>query len=353
MTKRRTQGHSRPALVRPLEYLGLAAAVAAIVSLVILVANGRPSSPAAARAASQATELTVAAVPAGDSAGFFVAMHDGLFKAQGIIVHFVPAISSETVIAAQAAGKYDVSCGNYVSYIQAQERYNLGQRSTTAAPAANLDIFAEGSLIEPATQAIYVMPGSRIGTLADLEGKTIAVNAPANILYLLAASALSDHGLSVPGVHFAYIPFPAMATALKTGKVAAAVLPEPFASQDELSLGVESLADLDQGATVGFPIQGCVVTKQWAARNPRTLTAFRAAFEQGQELADTNRLAVEHAFEALPAPFGLTPVQAAVMSLDDYPVGPVDVVRLQRVADVMREFLGFPPFNVRTMVGGS
>ena len=335
---------------RLLSYAGIAIAVAASVTLAAVLLPG--GTPARALPPGE-TALTVAAVPAGDSAGFFVALHDGLFKAQGLHVTFVPAISSETVIASQALGKVDVSCGNYVSYIQAQERYDQGLKSTTAAPSANLDVFAEGSVIKPGDQGIYVMPGSKIQTLAGLEGGTIAVNAPGNVLYLLAASALSDNGLPLSGVHFAYIPFPLMAAALKAGKVTAAVLPEPFASQDELSLGVVPLADLDQGATTAFPVQGCVATKTWAAANPKTLAAFDAAFEQGQAVADTNRLAVERAYEALPAPLGLTPVQAAVMVPDSYPVGPVDVVRLQRVADVMREFLGFPPFNVRTMVGGS
>jgi hypothetical protein len=55
--------------------------------------------------------------------------------------------------------------------------------------------------------------------------------------------------------------------------------------------------------------------------------------------------------EALPAPFGLTKVQAAVMALDSYPLGAVDVTRLQRVADVMHHFLGFPDFNVGQMTG--
>ncbi len=54
--------------------------------------------------------------------------------------------------------------------------------------------------------------------------------------------------------------------------------------------------------------------------------------------------------EALPPPFGLTKVQAAVMALDSYPVGPVDPVRIQRVADVMRQFLGFPRFSVKPML---
>ena len=138
---------------------------------------------------------------------------------------------------------------------------------------------------------------------------------------------------------------------LKAGKITAAVLPEPFASQAELSLGVTPLADLDQGATAAFPVQGCAVTRQWAAVHPATLAAFRAAFEQGQQIADTNRSAVEQAMEALPSPLGLSQVQAAIMSLDSYPVGAVDVTRLQRVADVMHQYLRFPTFNVRQMTG--
>jgi NitT/TauT family transport system substrate-binding protein len=170
-------------------------------------------------------------------------------------------------------------------------------------------------------------------------------------LYLLAASALADHGLRVSGARFAYYPLPKMAAMLKAGKITAAVLPEPFASQAELSMGVTQLADLDQGATEAFPVQGCAVTRQWAVRHPQTLAAFRTAFEQGQQIANTNRSAVERAMEALPAPFGLTKVQAAVMALDSYPLGEVDVTRVQRVADVMHQFLGSPDFNVGHMTG--
>jgi NitT/TauT family transport system substrate-binding protein len=143
-----------------------------------------------------------------------------------------------------------------------------------------------------------------------------------------------------------------MAAMLKAGKIAAAVLPEPFASQAEQSMGVTLLADLDQGATVAFPVQGCAVTRQWAAQHPAELAAFRAAFEQGQEIADTNRGAVDQAMESLPTPLGVAPVTAAVMALDSYPTGPVDVVRIQRVADVMRQFLGFPTFDVGSMISG-
>jgi len=86
--------------------------------------------------------------------------------------------------------------------------------------------------------------------------------------------------------------------------------------------------------------------------HPETLAEFRAAFEQGQQIANTSRLTVEQAMEALPPPYGLTKVQAAVMALDSYPLGAIDVTRLQRVADVMHQFLGSPEFKISTMTGG-
>ena len=336
----------------------LVALAAAVVLAIVFLPRFAAGSDAAPPVIEQ-QDLNVAVVPAVDSAGFFVALHEGLFAARGLHVTFIPAVSSETVINAQALAEpqdqIDISCGNYVSYIQAQENYDQGKRPSSVSDpmvAADLDIFAEGSVMEPGAQGLYVMPGSRIRTLAGLQGRIIGVNAPGNILYLLVASVLADHGLSVSGVRFAYYPLPEMAAMLRAGKITAAVLPEPFASQAEQSMGVTLLADLDQGATVAFPVQGCAVTRQWAALHPATLAAFRAAFEQGQEIADQSRAAVQQAMEALPAPLGVSKLTAAMMALDSYPVGPVDAIRLQRVADVMRQFLGFPVFDVRSMISG-
>jgi NitT/TauT family transport system substrate-binding protein len=342
--------------VRGIEIVGAAVAVAVLAILFVpkFTAGGN-----ADPSVIDQPDLNVAVVPAVDSAGFFVALHEGLFTAHGLHVTFIPAVSSETVINAQALDqpldRIDISCGNYVSYIQAQENYDQGKRSSSASDptvAADLDIFAEGSVMETGAQGLYVMPDSRILTLGGLEGKVVGVNAPQNILYLLVASALADNGLSVSGVRFAYYPLPQMAAMLKAGKISAAVLPEPFASQAEQSMGVTLLADLDEGATSAFPVQGCAVTRQWAAQHPVELAAFRAAFEQGQEIADTNRAAVEQAMEALPKGLAVSRITAAVMALDNYPVGPVDTVRIQRVADVMRQFLGFPVFNVASMING-
>jgi NitT/TauT family transport system substrate-binding protein len=136
------------------------------------------------------------------------------------------------------------------------------------------------------------------------------------------------------------------------------VLPEPFASDEEENQGGAPIADLDQGATTSFPVEGYVVTKQWAARHPDTLAAFYAALEQGQQIADASRVAVEQALVNMPAPYGVSAETAAVMALDSYPfsdgpVGTVDKIRLQRVVDVMQQYLGFGKFDIGSMLMGT
>jgi NitT/TauT family transport system substrate-binding protein len=321
---------------------GRALVVAAVALMLAAGCSSRGAATGAPRL--EKTDLNVAVVPALDSAGFFVALYGGLFKAEGLNVHFTPATSSETVIADQVKGHFDITLGNYVSYIQAQQ-----QRE------ADLYIFAEASVMGPATQGIYTMPDSKVTNLSDLKGKTVAINAPKNILYLLAASVLAEHGIKPTLIHFASIPFPNMTAELQSGAAGAALLPEPFASGAEETQGVVPLADLNQGATTAFPIAGYVVTKKWAARYPHTLAAFYKAIEEGQQIADTSRADVEEAMMDIPAPFGVSRQTAAVLALDNYPVshgpaGSVDRIRLERVVNVMQQFIGFPEFNIDSML---
>ena len=249
------------------------------------------------------------------------------------------------------------------SYIQAQSNWDVGMRPSPSSPdilAANLDIVAEGSRLQPGVMGLYTMPDSPITTVAQLKGRTVGNNAPKNLTYMVAASVLADHGISPGGVHFVVAKggFPQMPAELKARAFNAAVLNEPFGSVAALSDGAVMLADFDQGATTNFPVEGYVVTKQWAQKYPRTLAAFYQALEQGQQIADANRGAVEAAFENLPSPLGLPKVTAAIMSLESYPVstgpvGSVDTAQLKRVVNIMQQFIGFDQaFNIDSMLMG-
>ncbi len=281
------------------------------------------------------TTLNAAISPVVDSAGFFIALREGLFAQEGLTVNYMPAFGDE-VIGGQVKGRYDITATNYVSYIEAQVSHR-----------ADLRIIAEGSLLQPGSRVIMTMPKSRVITLAGLRGRVLGVNADPNVGFLLAASVLTENGIpmstrsSVAGaVAFPAfsMPYPNAAPALVSGKVAAAVMSEPFATQAEEKYGAVTLADLDAGATEQFPVEGYAVTKAWARANPNTLRAFQIALQAGQEIADTNRAAVEAAYVSLrPGQGHIDQQTAALMAVNIYPLG-IDAVRLQRVADVMQQF---------------
>ena len=341
------------------KWLRAACASAAVALVAAGCSSGGGSTSLPQYGAPEKTTLNVGVVPAMDSAGFFVAMDEGLFTKEGLTIKYTPESSSETAIGAQLQGGLDVSGGNYVSYIQAVAQHD-----------DPLEIVGEGSIMTPGSQVIYTPKDSGITSVTQLKGHTVAVNAPENIDFLLDESVLSGYGIKVNNgsgtnpaeVNFptAPIAFPNMTTWLAdpAHHLSAATLPEPFASIAQQQ-GYVPLVDLDQGATQQFPIEGYVVTKQWAAKNPNDLKRFLAGLEQGQEIADTDRAAVEKAFEDIKstvkgvpsAAFGNVPAEiAAVMTLNTYPIG-IDKTRIQRVANVMQQFgLLSSHFDVSSMI---
>jgi len=305
---------------------------------------GGPSGPPKVSGLEKTT-LTVGAVPVADEAGLYIAQDEGLFAAEGLNVKIDSIVSSADATKGQNDGTFDITAGNSVSYIQDQV---TGQ--------SNLEIIAEGSLMQPGNQALYTLPGSPITNVTDLKGKRIGVNALNNIGTLLISSVLEEHGMSPRAVHFVPVNFPQMGEALKQHVIDVAWLPEPFGSADAESLGLQELCDLDQGATANFPVGWYVVTKAWAKKYPQTMAAFLQALQEGQEIADTRRNVVEQAMEKLPFPYTVPPTIAAVMSLETYPlsVAPdIDRSRVQRVADEMYQFrMLASPFHVNSMLGG-
>jgi NitT/TauT family transport system substrate-binding protein len=269
--------------------------------------------------------ITVAALPAADLAGLYVAQDDGFFAQQGLHVTIEKIASSAAVIADQLKGKVDITAGSYVAYIAAQ------------AAGARFRILAEASALRPNTRVLVVPAGSSIKSLNDLVGKKIGLNGTNSIGTLLISVLLAEHGISPAKVTFVTDPqgFPAMPAQLHDGAWAAAFLAEPYVTVAEEDYGEGVMDDLDQGATLNFPIDGYMATQAWAQKYPNTAAAFVRAIEEGQALADTDRAAVE---AALGKSDSLPRVVTAVMALPEFPVGPVDEARMQRTAEAMLEY---------------
>jgi len=267
-------------------------------------------------------DITVAAIPAVDLAGLYIAQDRGLFARQGLHVTLEQIPSAQSVIADQLKGKVDISAGSYVAYLAAQ------------ATGARFRILAEASTLSPDTRALVVTGNSPITTIAELAGKKIGVNGINSIGTLLISALLSANGISPSRVTF--VPatggFPPMPRELRDGAWSAAFLAEPYITAAGEQYGEEVLADLDQGAVFSLPIDGFVATAAWARQHPKTVAAFTRAIEEGQKIANSDTAAVQ---ATLARNDNLPPEVTAAMALPAYPVGPVVEASIQRVARAM------------------
>ena len=278
------------------------AAVALLAGCSGASAAARPSAARPGNGPLEKTDIVIDAFPAIDSAGLFIAEQRGLFQAQGLNVTIKLADTSQTAIDGQLKGTFDVTSADYVTYVD-----------NVLLKKAPLRIVDESSFLQPDVLTLLTKSGSKVQSVQQLRDRTVSVNAPNDIGTLLVDSLLSDNGVPLSAVKFNNnVAFPTVGDQLSKGKVDAAFAPEPFVSLDGMQAGTQILADLDQGGSNDFPIQGVAVTDAWAKANPNTLAAFERAYAQGQELADTDRAAAESAVKKF---LGLPPLAAALISL--------------------------------------
>jgi ABC-type nitrate/sulfonate/bicarbonate transport system substrate-binding protein len=76
--------------------------------------------------------------------------------------------------------------------------------------------------------SFYALAGSPIKTVADLKGKTVAVNGFETSGHLWLKAALAKAGIAESDVTIVPIPFPAMAESLRSGKIDVGEFPQPF-----------------------------------------------------------------------------------------------------------------------------
>jgi len=332
--------------------------LAAGVPVVALAAcSSSGSSAVATGPAPEQSSITIDAVPTADAAGLYIAQDNGYFAKQGLTVKIVPIHGGEYGMGDLQKGKAQLIEGNYVSFILAQiaGTFAAPNPNNPKAPpdhAAKIDmrLIADASQMQAGNQALYVMPGSPYKTVQDLVKHHVAVgvNSLHNIGSVLLGSLLASDGYNVKDLTQSPQPLPLMPMLLAQHKVSAAWLPEPFGTEAQQQYGAVQLADFNQGSLQNFPIGTIAGSNSWVQNHPNTIGAFLRAYNEGQQVADTNRAAVEAALvKHVPK---LTRQTAATMTLDSYPLA-MDVPVMQRVADAMYEFgVIDKPYGISKMI---
>ena len=338
----------------------LGCAVLAAVPVVALAAcSSGGGSGVASGPPPEVSSIVVDAVPTADEAGLYIAQDNGYFKAQGLNVTIVAVPGGEPGLPNLQDGSAQLLAGNYVSFILAQIAGRFGLTPASTKPIS-LRIIADGSQMQPGNQAIYVMPDSKVKTVADLVKyrATVAFNSPNNVGQVFFRSLFSADGLNFGKIKQVFSKFPDTLGALAGGKIDAAWLPEPFGTIAQQAFGAVPIADFDQGSLQNFPIGAYIGTSQWIQAHPNTVAAFLHALQEGQEVADTSRSEAEHVLVKYTlVPNGMSQGEAdqiaSLLTLNSYPLA-MDVPTMQRVSDAMFEFGLEPgytlPYNLLNMI---
>lgn len=321
-------------------------AVAAAASLAGCASTYSPGTPAGPP---EQSTIVVDSVPAAEEGGLYVAAADGFFQQQGLTVKINSITGGEEGIPDLQSGKTQFVGGNYVSFVLAQIEGKASGKPT------NFRIVAAASQMQPGSNALYVLPNSPYKTVASLAAQhaSVGLNTPRDVGQVLLGALMQDNGYTASDVR-QVIPaggFPALMTMLRRGQVDAVWLPQPFGTMVQQEYGAVQLADFDQGPVQNLPFTGYIASGDWAGTHPNTVAAFTRAIIEGQQVADSNRPALEKAMEQYT---GLEPAIADTMPFDTYPLTTADA-ELQRVSNAMYEFGLTPnlsrPYEIAQMIG--
>jgi NitT/TauT family transport system substrate-binding protein len=259
-----------------------------------------------------------------DCAGSQIALEKDLFKAEGLTVEPETIQSGAFAVPKLANGELDVSFGNWVSFMKAQQTGTL-----------DMKFIGEAYVSTPNSNfALITAPDSGISNVKQLAGKKIAVNARGNVNELLIRAVFEANDVPFDASKLVEMKFPEMAPALAQHQVDAASLIDPLVVDAQKTIGAKIVTDLTgKGPAENFPLSGYATTAKFAKENPNTVAAFQRVLLKGQQLA-ANRKNVEW---ALPKFAKMPPETASIVRIGQYPTT-IDPKRLQRVADLLTSY---------------
>ncbi len=191
----------------------------------------------------------------------------------------------------------------------------------------------------PAGEAILVPSDSPIRTLADLRGRTVALNKGSNVHYLLV-QALAAAGLKPSDISTAYLTPSDARAAFERGAVDAWAIWDPFLSAAQEATGARILAD---GTGLAPNRQFFLATRDFAGAHADILRLLDAQVDATDRWAGRNR---DEATRLLAASLSLSqPVLARAIGRMGYGVAPMTaevIADQQRIADTFLDLKLIP-----------
>lgn len=169
--------------------------------------------------------VRVGVIPGAAGVPLYLGEDQGFFEEVGIQLEYVEMNGGAAMIPGTISADIDFAVANAMSVLIG---YSTGLPLVVIGPAN----YSTGDP-DSDFSAILVPEGSDISSAADLEGRTVAVNALNNIGDLTVRAAVEADGGDQELIDFVELPFPEMAQSLENGDVDAVWAVEPFVTQNE------------------------------------------------------------------------------------------------------------------------
>ncbi len=242
------------------------------------VAAGLALSGVAAGSASAAQTLRVLYNPNPTNTTVVVAQQQGFFAKNGLNVKLMPAESTATLL--PALGKqFDMMTITPTQLLQASaDGYK--------------DVLVGSETIETSTlDSTYLIAKPGITSVAQLKGQKVGVVDESGALYASLVIRLHRAGLSPTDVKFVPTAFTAMASAIQSGAIAAAVEIYPFQGQMLGEYHDVNLGNSIEQAVGGVPVMdaGWAATASWTASHKKVIQEFQKAQTEALAWMNANK----------------------------------------------------------------
>jgi NitT/TauT family transport system substrate-binding protein len=248
--------------------------VAASVSL--LVAACGSSSPAGGSGGGTEA-ITVGTSPAILNVSLYTAAQKGLFARNGLSETPKVLASGEEATPLLLNGQIQFAANDPVGVITAISK-NVPVEFVAAAGYPSTD---------PSKDITGLMVKPSVKTAADLDGKTIAVNALGGNLELAAKAAIDKAGGNSSSMKFVVMSLPTMNAAVESGKVAGAVDSEPFITSGRAA-GLSDLLSVASTAEPGVPTVVYMTSKAYASSHPDVVRKFIASLNAADSVLSSS-----------------------------------------------------------------
>jgi ABC-type nitrate/sulfonate/bicarbonate transport system substrate-binding protein len=204
----------------------------------------------------------------------FVGQEKGYYDEQGIDLEVETYRSAADMVPLLATGKLDIGHGSTNPGF-----FNAILSGIPVKVVSDVTLLREPS--QGYINSLWVVMSKdladQVQGMADLKGRTVAINNRGTMNHGQLEKILADHGLRLDDVQIESIPFPDMMTALANNAVDAAVVVEPFVTLAQMRNIAVPLYDMGRGFP-GYPVQYLFYGPEFVREQPDTARRFMVAY---------------------------------------------------------------------------